>query len=117
MHTQSGETLTGQLVYSDGAPADGNYIRVQNLSDSAFSTLALKTNKQGNFQLALTPGHRYAITADGDEGHSITVKINTDTDEHRQNEESRQPPIYLIIASLLLLSLIPAYFLRTKKPD
>ncbi|MFV0276627.1 MAG: hypothetical protein ACK5HY_05510 [Parahaliea sp.] len=113
-----GVQLEGQLVYSDGGPAGGNYIRVQDLVDKRYSTLALQTGEDGSFRLAGTPGHRYAVTAEGDEGHSMTVEItlaqSTPLALHHDEEDGGHVPVYLIIGALLLLSLIPARLLRKR---
>jgi hypothetical protein len=103
--------LEGQLIYSDSNPADGNYIRIDVPDDPSLSSLALQTDAQGSFRLPLQPGRAYAISADGEEGHRITVAIGAP--EHQPVVPAASgPPIYLVLAALLLLSLPLAWRLR-----
>lgn len=105
--------MEGTLRFSDGSGAGDQYIQLQNLSDPSFSTLALQTDAEGKFMLAGVPEHRYRITAEGDEGHSVSVELVVKAPKQAGDENS-WPPLYLIIVGALLLSLIPAYKLRMK---
>lgn len=102
-----GSVLVGELRYSDQSAAQGNYVQIENLSDPRFTPLALQTGPGGRFQLAATPGHRYEVTVDGDEGHRISARIDM---------PAWRPPVYLIIGALLLLSLPLAWWLQRRDP-
>lgn len=99
--------MEGRLVYSDDAPAAGNFIQVSVADDPTFSPLALQTGEQGTFRVALQPWRRYTVTAEGDEGHRLTVQTGRAERPLQEGEtdDSSWPPVYLILAALLLLSL------------
>ena len=100
--------LSGQLRYSDDTPAGGNFVRVSNLSDPDIAVLALQTDAEGRFRLTAVPGHRYEVTVEGDEGHSTASRIEL--------PGRSWPPVYMILGLLLLLSLLPAWWLQRRKP-
>lgn len=113
--TPDGWIIRGQLSYTDQSPAAGNYIRVEQLGDKPPPTLALQTGDNGHFQLPALAGHRYRVTAQGDEGHTTTVEVlvaPTTAPEAEEEKDKDGWPIYLVIAALLLASLVPAHFLR-----
>jgi len=102
--------VEGRLSYSDASAAAGNYVRVAALDDPSLATLALQTDDDGRFRLPLAPGRRYAITAEGEEGHRVTVEIGGAADPPPTGR--RWPPVYLVLGALLLLSLPLARRLR-----
>lgn len=104
--------LEGTLRYSDEAPAAGNFVRITNLSDERFSELATTTDAAGEFRVAGVPGHRYAVTAEGAEGHSIAVEVTLAPAGAGYPGGESGIPVYVILAAVLLLSLIPARLLR-----
>lgn len=110
-----GQRLQGQLTYSDGSPSSEHFILVADLTDPGMSEMALQTGADGSFLVPGLAGHRYAISAEGDEGHATTVEIVLAGHTQEQDGTSGWPPIYLIIGALMLLSLLPARWLR--KPE
>lgn len=104
--------LEGHLRYSDDAPAAGNYVRITDVSDDRFSEIATTTDAGGRFRVAGVAGHRYAVTAEGSEGHSVTVEVTLAPARGGGEAAESGVPVYVILAALLLLSLIPARLLR-----
>lgn len=99
--------LQGRLQYSDGSSAAQEFIRINNLTNAGYSPLVLQTDHDGNFRVAGMPGHRYAVTAEGEEGHSITIEAVV---------PSRAGiPFYGWLALLLLLSIVPAWWLQRRQ--
>lgn len=109
--------LEGSLRYSDDAPAAGNFVRIVDLSDARFSEIATTTNADGGFRVAGIPGHRYAVTAEGDEGHSVTVEVALSTAAGGAETSESGVPVYIVLAAILLLSLIPARLLRRDRGE
>jgi hypothetical protein len=106
--------LEGALIYSDDAPAAGNFIQVSVIDDPDFSPLALQTGEQGTFRVPLQPWRRYAVTAEGEEGHRVTVLTAAEPDPGAAEDPAHGhwPPIYLVLGGVLLLSLPLARRLR-----
>lgn len=115
--TPDGWIIRGQLSYTDQSPAAGNYLRVEQLGANPPPALALQTGDSGHFQLPALAGHRYRVTAQGDEGHATTIEVlvaPTTAPEAEEEKEKDGWPIYLVITALLLASLVPAHFLRRR---
>lgn len=113
LRIQNSQTIAGALFYSDNSANAGEYIRVTNLSNPTYSEFALQTDDAGQFAFVGVPSHRYAVTALGQEGHQVTAEIVLDN-PIADSASGPGVPIYIYIAAFLLLSLIPAYFLRRK---
>lgn len=109
--------LEGTLRYSDAAPAAGNYVSIADLSDDRFSEVATTTSADGGFRVAGVAGHRYSVTAEGDEGHSITVEVALAPSAGDGGGGESGIPVYVILAAILLLSLIPARLLRSDRAE
>ena len=69
-----GAVLRGALVYSDGAPAAGEWVEVTDRTSST-PPRPLQTDRNGRFELSGRAGHRYQVTASGEEGHSTVMAI------------------------------------------
>lgn len=110
LRVENSHTLVGELRYSDRNDSSGDYIRIANLTDSSYSDVALQTDANGQFRFGGIPLHEYAVTAMGQEGHSTTVNITLAVAP--SPAEDGGIPIYLWLAGLLLLSLIPAHFAK-----
>ena len=109
----SPSVMQGALSFSDEGSALGQYIRIENLTDTRISELALQTDEDGRFIVAGIAGHRYRITAEGDEGHTVSVDVDLQLSAPHKSG-TNWPPLYLMIGALLVLSLIPARWLRKK---
>lgn len=103
--------VEGRLSYSDDRPAAGSYLQVRAPDDPSLATLALQTDEDGRFRVPLAPRRRYAITAEGEEGHRVTVEIGGAAADPSA-AGGRWPPVYLVLGALLLLSLPLARRLR-----
>lgn len=105
--------MRGILRFSDDSPAEGQFINIENLSNSSFSTVALQTDGTGQFKVSGIPGDLYRITAEGEEGHTVSMEMQLNMTVSPDNQ-SGGVPLYVIIAILLLLSVIPAHLLKRK---
>lgn len=117
---ERGGYLQGSLSYSDGTPAAGDYITVVNETDPTVTELGLQTDAGGQFRLTAVPGHRYRLTATGEEGHRIRTEVTLPAAPGGGiggppvSGDRRWPPVYVVVGSLMLLSLIPARLLRRR---
>lgn len=107
--------LEGQLTYSDASAAQGNYIRVAVRGDSRFTPMALQTSGAGTFRVPLQAGYAYTISADGDEGHQMSIVVGAYSPVSTASAAGVGPPIYLVLAALLLLSLPLAWRLKRRE--
>ncbi|MBX3706802.1 MAG: hypothetical protein KF911_09195 [Pseudomonadales bacterium] len=118
LHVLEGTQVAGTLAYSDGSAAGGSYLEVQDLTDARMSPITVETREDGSFRVAGVRGHRYAFTVHGDEGHAMTVEVALEpsgTGGAGPNDtRNGWPPVYIVIGSLLLLSLLPARLLRVR---
>ena len=116
----SAEFLEGQLSYSDGSAAEGNYLQIEAANEPSMTTLALQTDAAGQFRVPLRRGIDYLITAEGEEGHRIRVRSGgaaSNPDGSRSDSPTDggwTPPIYLVLGALLLLSIPVARGLRPR---
>ncbi len=113
LHVKGPHTIAGKLQYSDKSASAGEFIRVANVTDPSFSEFALQTDKAGEFVFAGVTSHTYAVTALGQEGHTVTVNIKLATAQPGQTTGGI--PLYFILTAFLVLSMIPAYFLRADR--
>lgn len=67
--------IKGGISFSDEDGATDQYIRIENLTDTKFTTIILQSNKYGEFMFAGMPGHRYRITVEGDEDHIVSEEV------------------------------------------
>ncbi len=79
--------IKGGISFSDEDGASGQYIRIENLTDTNFSTIILQANKYGEFMLKGVPGHRYRITVEGDEDHTVSKEIVLESSANLENPE------------------------------
>lgn len=119
-----GDQLVGELYYSNGNRAGGEWIEVTDLQKTTVPR-RLQTGPDGRFTATGQPGHRYNVKAMGEEGHEIEMEIELEGSsrgqmiEHPEEEEKaaqeKSPyPAWALIGGGLLLSVIPALWLRRK---
>ena len=72
---REGPVLTGVVRYTDDSPSARTLIRIEDRTDAGLSTILLRTDEDGTFAVPGLSGHRYVVTADGDEGHRETREI------------------------------------------
>jgi hypothetical protein len=70
-----GSAITGRVYYSDGAPGAGEFVELRDLTDGAQTVRSGTTDTAGNFRFDGVAGHRYALIAHGEEGHTTEMEI------------------------------------------
>lgn len=113
--------LIGELYYTNGTRAPGEWIEVTDLDGSA-APAVFQTGPEGQFRQAALAGHRYNVKATGEEGHEITMAITAGNsakgamqDEAAAPEASTETlPAWALVGGLLLLSAIPALWFRRR---
>jgi hypothetical protein len=118
-----GSAIVGEVYYSSGRKAVGEWIEVQDLGQPDASLRTLQTDATGEFRVTGEAGRSYRVTARGEEGHSVTMDLSLapearptlveDPGEAPQ-ETGWRPPAFAIIGGLLILSIIPALLLRRR---
>jgi len=115
--------VTGRVYYSDGTPGVGEFVELRDLSAPVTGTLSASTDAQGKFRFAAAPGHRYAVIAHGEEGHTTEMQITVaDGKRGRLIEKPSAdgdqmpglPPAWLVIGMALLVSAGVALWLRKR---
>jgi len=115
--------VTGRVYYSDGAPGAGEFVELRDLSAPASPTLSASTDGEGRFRFAGAPGHRYAVIAHGEEGHTTEMRVTVaDGQRGRLTEKPSAdgdgmpglPPAWLVIGITLLVSAGFALWLRMR---
>lgn len=118
-----GSALVGEVYYSSGRKAAGEWVEVQDLSQPGVSPTTLQTDANGAFRLNGEPGRSYRVTAKGEEGHSVTMDLSlapqarptlVEAPGAAPAEKDWRPPAWAIIGGLLLLSIIPALALKRR---
>jgi len=117
-----GATVSGKVYYSNGTPGLGEWVQLIDLSHPAMPPQGVNAGTDGSFRFAGIPGRRYRIVVAGEEGHSVTSELSlTDGARGRfidKDAPAKQgwttPPAWLVIGGLLLLSIIPAVWLRRR---
>lgn len=116
-----GAQITGTVYYSNGELAVRQPVELLDLSTANAAPVAGETDDSGNFSFAVTPDHRYRVSAYGDEGHSVAVDIEANAkptlveNETLAEEASWPPPAWAVIGAILLASLIPIALSRRKQ--
>ena len=118
-----GQVITGRVYYTNGDIAVREPIALLDLSTPAAAPVAAKTDDDGRFSYPVITGHRYHVSAYGEEGHSVDVEINAIAKarptlvetETSAKEDSSLPPAWAVIGGLLMLSLAPIAFRRLKR--
>lgn len=122
-----GNAVTGRVYYSNGAPGAREFVELRDLSASASPTLSTSSDAKGQFRFAAAPGHRYAVIAHGEEGHTTEMQVTVVDGQRGRLVEgpdasgdgtSGTPPAWLVIGSVLLISAALALWLRMREgPD
>jgi len=111
--TQEGQQISGQVLYTGDQPGIGDFISIANLTDPQITPLEATTNAEGRFTVTGVMGHQYVLTAYGEEGHTVDVPFTLGEEIASADEGS--VPFYVIAGVLLLLSIVPANYLRRRK--
>ena len=67
--------VRGQVVYSTGTPAAGEWVTIHQLDADGAPVAQLQTDADGRFSAPLEPGLRYRIAALAEEGHAFEAEI------------------------------------------
>ncbi len=119
-----GSTVSGTLYYSSGAPAAGEWVEMFDLSVPATPSQGVNAGQDGSFRFEGVEGRRYRIVGSGEEGHSVTSELTLTANSRGQFVEDdavaeepgwSTPPAWMVIGGLLLLSIVPAAWLRRRK--
>lgn len=111
--SQDGELISGQVLYTGGQPGIGDFISVANLTDPQLAALEATTNAEGRFTVTGVMGHQYVATAYGEEGHTVEVPFTLGEEIVAADEGG--VPFYVIAGVLLLLSIVPATYMRKRQ--
>jgi hypothetical protein len=116
-----GGAVAGQLYYSNGTRAAGEWIEVTDLDEPAAQARTLQADGEGLFSFEGVRGHRYRVVALGEEGHTIEMEVTLAPGERAQLAEASGHeasddgyPAWAIIGGILALSGIPALVLRRR---
>jgi hypothetical protein len=118
-----GDTVAGRVYYSDGAPGAGEYVEFRDLTDPARPARTAAADATGGFRFPGVPGHRYAVIAHGEEGHTTELQVELRAGERARLSDAAPadaaglslPPAWMLIGALLLLSTVPALWLRARR--
>lgn len=121
-----GPAVTGRIYYSDGEPGAGEWVQLFDLTQPKVASLSMASGADGSFRFRGTEGHRYRVTATGDEGHVVDSEITLAPGARGRFVESKierlepmgdgltMPPAWAVLGGLLLLSMIPAIWFRRR---
>lgn len=115
-----GAAVTGRVYYSDGTSGADQSIELRDLTRPEAQPVWLNTDDQGAYRFAATPGHRYAVVAHGEEGHTTEMQLTVGAGEHGrlvdqpEADEGGLPPAWAVIGGALLLSAVVALGLRLR---
>lgn len=120
-------SVSGRVYYSNGDPGAGEWVQLLDLTQPGEPPIAMNAGKDGGFRFPAVDGRRYRISVTGEEGHTVDSEITTGIDARGRFVEREQaasgiaekhalwpPPAWAVIGGILLLSLIPAAWLRLK---
>lgn len=121
--TSDGSTITGTVYYTNGERAARESVSLLDLATAGAAPVAGTTGEDGRFSFPALSGHRYRVSAYGEEGHSVEIELVAGSTarprlveaESQQEEQGGIPPAWAVIGALLLLSVIPAVLLRRRR--
>ena len=67
--------IVGRVSYSDGAPGAGEFVELRDLETPSAPPSTRAADRSGAFRFPATMGHRYALTAYGEEGHTTELRL------------------------------------------
>lgn len=121
-----GAQVTGKIYYSNGQAGAGEWVQLFDLTEPGAKPLAMASSPDGSFRFAGAAGHRYRVTASGDEGHVVDSEITLAPGARgrfveRQSDVAaiggggfKAPPAWALLGGLLALSMIPALWWRSR---
>lgn len=117
-----GDQIIGQVLYEDGSPWFAETVSIQNLTAPETNVMTDTTDSAGGFSVTGVIGHEYLITAADDTGHVTETRVTldgsaTEVTTVTNDEPSSGIPFYVIAGALLLLSIIPARYLKHRSDN
>lgn len=117
-----GDQIIGQVLYEDGSPWFAETVNIQNLTVPETDVITDITDSAGGFSVTGRIGHEYLITAADDTGHVTEIRVTLDGSGTEattvvNGEQSGGIPFYVIAGALLLLSIIPARYLKHRSDN
>lgn len=120
-----GSTLHGELYYSNGKVAGGEWVEILDLTETN-EPITMQTSPKGEFTAAGMPGHQYRVTATAEEGHEIVMElvleaqakgkmVEAGADPQADEAEDGGIPAWALIGGLLVLSIVPALWWQRRK--
>lgn len=113
-----GSAITGELYYSNGQRAGGEWLELFEEAAPATALNTIKSNPDGTFRFEGKPGGQYRVRASGDEGHEIVSSITLDANARGRTVDvspaEEDVPAWAWLGGFLLLSTVPALFLRRR---
>ncbi len=93
------------------------------LTTADVAPVAGTTDNEGRFSFPAAAGHRYRVSAYGEEGHTVDVEIDAVAKarptlvetETSAKEDSSLPPAWAVIGGLLVLSLVPVAVKKVRR--
>jgi len=67
--------IVGRVSYSDGRPGVGEFVELRDLTTSPPHSQSSVADASGTFRFPAKEGHRYALIAHGEEGHSTEMRL------------------------------------------
>ena len=120
-----GNRIIGQVVYEDGSPWFAETVTIDNISTPETAQISLTTDAAGGFSATGVIGNEYRITASDGTGHAVEAIMTLDGSASTANNDATSAsaapdsddggiPFYVIAGALLLLSIIPARYLKQR---
>lgn len=119
-----GDRIEGTVYYSNGELAVREAVELLDLSTANAPAVTAETDDAGKFKFPAVSGHRYRISAYGEEGHGVDVEIDAVADARPRlieneaaaaaEEQSWLPPAWAVIGLLLLASMVPVVLARRR---
>jgi len=121
-----GQSVSGTVYFSDGQPGAGEWVQMHDLTSPSAAVKSINAGPDGGFRFPASPGHRYRVSVSGDEGHTVDSEIVAEPAARGRFIERYTavaatdggpslPPAWALIAGLLLLSAVPAWFLKRRR--
>ena len=119
-------SVSGRVYYSSGEPGAGEWVQLFDLTTPSAQPLGINADSEGNFRFVGSNGHRYRISVTGEEGHAVDSEITLSADARGRFVEREDagaaaarpfwpPPAWAVIGGVLVLSLIPAFWMRLRR--
>lgn len=115
--------IVGTAYFTNGEKAAAQAVELIDLDSPGAKPVNAVTDSSGEFQFSAIASHRYQVSVFGEEGHEVQMELVAGEKSRPRlieananvDESSFGLPAWAVIGSLLLLSLIPAFFKRKQQ--